>query len=378
LKIPFTRPSIGVAEVRAVTRALRERHIGGNGPISKRVQQRIAQITGSPHALLTPNATQAMELLMIALNIGPGDEVILPSFSFVSMANAVLTRGATPVFCEIDAGTLNMDPADVARRLSKRTKMVMPVHYGGIAADLDALTRLCDDTGAFLFEDAAQGIGATWRGQPLGTIAPAGCLSFHETKNLTSGEGGALLIRDTDLFHRAEIVQEKGTNRSAFLRGEVDKYTWVDRGGSYVVADLLAALLEVQIERREELQRRRMDVWKVYYEGFADLERSGAVARPVVPEHAGHNAHIFFLIAESHALQRKILAHLKSKDIAATFHFQPLHSSPFALKNLPGVTRDLPHTDRAALQLVRLPLYSGLSRKDARRVVAETVAAVAS
>ena len=173
-------------------------------------------------------------------------------------------------------------------------------------------------------------------------------------------------------------VQEKGTNRSAFLRGEVDKYTWVDRGGSYVVADLLAALLEVQIERREELQRRRMDVWKVYYEGFADLERSGAVARPVVPEHAGHNAHIFFLIAESHALQRKILAHLKSKDIAATFHFQPLHSSPFALKNLPGVTRDLPHTDRAALQLVRLPLYSGLSRKDARRVVAETVAAVAS
>lgn len=378
MKIPFTRPSIGAAEVRAVTRALRERHIGGNGPISKRVQKRIAEITGSPHALLTPNATQAMEMLMIALNIGPGDEVILPSFSFVSMANAVLTRGATPVFCEIDRGTLNMDPKDVARRITKRTKMVMPVHYGGISADMDALGALCAESGAFLFEDAAQGIGATWRGQPLGTIAPAGCLSFHETKNLTAGEGGALLIRDLELFHRAEIVQEKGTNRSAFLRGEVDKYTWVDRGGSYVVADILAALLEVQLERRHELLARRMEIWRLYYDGLADLERKGLIARPVVPEHAGHNAHIFFLVAESHALQMKILKHLKSKDISATFHFQPLHSSPFATKHLPSANYALPETDRAALQLVRLPLFSGLSKKDARRVIAETIAATAS
>lgn len=375
LKIPFTRPSITVAEVRAVTRALRAGHIGGNGPVSKRVQARLAELTGAPHALVAPSATQAFEMLLIALGVGRGDEVVVPSFSFVSMACAVLARGATPVFCEVDARSLNMDPADLERVLTPRTRIVMPVHYAGIAADLEAIGALCESVGALLFEDAAQAFGATWRGRALGTIGQAGCLSFHVTKNLTSGEGGALLLHDEELWRRCEIVQEKGTNRAAFLRGEVDKYTWQAPGGSYVLSDLLAALLEVQLERRDELLRRRMEVWKLYHDAFAELERKGVWHRPVVPEGSEHNAHLYFLVAESHALQMRILSHLKSKDIQATFHFQPLHSSPFARAHLPPSARDLPATDRAALQLVRLPLYSGLAKKDARRIAAETIAA---
>ena len=219
MKIPFTQPDFGPEEVEAVTRALLGHSTVGNGPACVRVEQRLREVCGSPHVVMTPNATQAMEVALIMMGLGPGDEVIMPSFAFVSMANAVLSCGARPVFCEVDERTLNIDPADVESRITGKTKMIMPVHYAGIGCDMDALVKLAEAHDLYLFEDAAQAFGSTWRGRQLGTLGHAGCFSFHETKNISSGgEGGALLVRDTDLFRRAEIIHEKGTNRSAFLR----------------------------------------------------------------------------------------------------------------------------------------------------------------
>ncbi len=375
MKVPFTRPDLGAAELAAVTRALQSGALGGNGAISKRVQNALAERLGVPHVLLAPNATQAFEMALIGLGLGPGDEVLLPSFSYVSMANAVLARGARPTFCDVRADTLNLDVQDAERRLSERTRLIMPVHYAGVACDMDALQALSERSGVALFEDAAQALGGAWRGRPLGTLAPLGCLSFHVTKNVTCGEGGALLIQDEALWRRLEIVQEKGTNRSAFLRGEVDKYTWVDRGGSYVVSDLLAAVLEVQLAREQELRAARLALWQLYREGLADLERSGLARLPHVPADAEHNAHLFFLVAESHTLQRRLLEHLRGRGIEATFHFQPLHSSPFARTHLGTGDLHLPETERAAMQLVRLPLHPGLSAADVRFVIDETLTA---
>ena len=311
-------------------------------------------------------------------DIEPGDEVLMPSFAFVSMANAVLARGARPVFCEIDERTLNIDPKDAASRITDRTRMVMPVHYAGISCDMDALTALCSERGLVLFEDAAQAYGSRWRGKQLGTIGEAGCFSFHETKNITSGgEGGALIVREEQHMHRAEIIHEKGTNRSAFLRGEVDKYTWVDRGGSYVLSDLLAAVLEVQLERAEEIRTRRLEVWNDYHEAFAELERKGVARRPFVPDEAEHNAHIYFLVAESADLQARVLTSLRERGVQATFHFQPLHASPFAKEHLGTAGQELPLTSHAADCILRLPLHVQLNAKKSKHVIDATIAAFA-
>jgi dTDP-4-amino-4,6-dideoxygalactose transaminase len=370
-KIPFTRPSIGAVEMRAVSTALRTLRLGGNGPICKRVQQSLAAQLGIKHALLTPNATQAMEMGLLALGIGPGDEVLMPSFAFVSQANAILMRGATPVFCEVDPATMNMDAADAARRITPRTKLLMPIHYAGVPADLDAFTKLASERGLKLYEDAAQALGSTWNGKHVGVFGSAGCLSFHDTKNVTSGEGGAFLTNDDALARAAEMIQEKGTNRSAFLRGEVDKYTWQSLGGSYVMSDLLAALLEVQLQRFVSLQKGRLALWQTYYNGLADLEQKGYLRRPVVPAPAKHNAHSFWFRAGSPEQQRKVLAHLKGVGIHATFHFQPLHASPYARQTL-KLAQSLPITEREAECLVRLPLHGQLRKKDAQWVVEET------
>lgn len=372
MNIPFTRPSLGSAEVRAVSRAMRAGHVGGNGPVCWRVQQRLKEITGARHALLTPSATHAMEMALLAFGIGPGDEVIMPSFAFVSQANAVLAHGARPVFCDVDPATLNMDPADAAERLTPRTKLLMPVHYAGIACDLGAFRRLARKHGLLLFEDAAQGIGARWKGKHLGTVADAGCISFHETKNVVSGEGGAFLTNRRALIRAAEVIQEKGTNRSAFLRGEVDRYTWVGRGGSYVMSDLVAALLEVQLQRLPALSARRMKIWNLYHEALEELEQAGVLRRPVVPGFAEQNAHIYAFRAATPALRDRILKELKRAGIQATFHFQPLHASPFARRVLGSGKERLPHTEEAARTIVRLPLWAGLTLAQARRVVGET------
>jgi dTDP-4-amino-4,6-dideoxygalactose transaminase len=379
VRIPFTRPSLSAAEVRAAARALRNGTTVGNGPICLRVQDRLKELTGAKHVLLTPNATQAFEVGLLAYGIGPGDEVIMPSFAFVSMANAVLSRGAKPVFAEIDPTTLNLDTADVAKRVNERTKMVMPVHYAGVPCDLDGLIALCAEKGLILFEDAAQAIASKHRGKHLGTLGEAGCLSFHETKNVTSGgEGGALFLRDDEVMRRAEIAHEKGTNRSAFLRGEVDKYTWISPGGSYVLSDLQAAILEVQLDRLDELTERRLDTWNTYHEAFAELEQSGLVRRPTIPEGAEHNGHIYFLVADSPERQERILSELKRQGFSATFHFQPLHSSPFAREHLDCANEAMPHTDHACKCIVRLPLFSGLTRKKARMIAQAAIRAAES
>ncbi len=375
MKIPFTRPSFGAAEIRAAAAALRAGQTVGNGPIGTRVEQRLAELSGAPFVVLTPNATQAMEVLLTALCIGPGDEVILPSFAFVSMANTVVQRGARPVFAEIDERHLNLDPADVAKRIGPKTRMVMPVHYAGIPADMAALGALCRQAGVFLFEDAAQAIGSTLDGRWLGTLGDAGCLSFHETKNVTSGgEGGALLLKDETLARRVEIAHEKGTNRKAFLRGEVDKYTWVSSGGSYVLSDLLAAVLEVQLERLDELTQRRRDNWELYHQALAPLEARGLLRRPYVPPGAVHNAHIYYVVCASPALQERLLSGLKSQGISATFHFQPLHASPFAIEALRSDPHSLPKTLHAANCIVRLPLFADLTRAEAHRIASAALA----
>lgn len=368
-RLNFTEPAIGADELEAVVAALREGQIGGNGAISRRVQGRLAELTGATRALLTPSATTAIEISLLASGIGPGDEVLMPSFAFVSQANAILQMGATPVFCEVDPVTLNLDPADAERRVTPRTRMVMPVHYAGVPADLEGLSGVCERHGLSMVEDAAQGMGSRWRGRHLGTIGRAGVISFHFTKNIVCGEGGCLLTTDEEFARKAEIAQEKGTNRSAFLRGEVDKYTWVGRGGSYVLSDLLAALLEVQLGRMDELNGRRMALWQLYHEGLAPLEVEGRLQRTTPPADCDHNAHIYFIQAESPELQDRILQGLKSEGIHATFHFQPLHASPYARNEL-GLNLSLPVTERAAATLVRLPLHDGMVASDVERVVA--------
>lgn len=368
MKVPFSRPSLGAREAEAVADAVRQGRTVGNGEIGKRVERRLAELTGSPHVLLTPSATQAMDVALYAFGIGPGDEVLMPSFAFVSQANAILARGALPVFCEIDPETLNMCPLDAEARITPRTRLIMPVHYAGIACDLDAFEDLAKRKGLLLFEDAAQGIGGTHRGRPLGTIGDAGCYSFHETKNVTCGEGGCLFVRDDRVAAAAEIVREKGTNRHAFLRGEVDRYTWVGPGGSYVLSDVLAALLDAQLDRLEEITRQRMRIWNTYHAGLEHLEKEGLLFRPLVPAWARHNAHIYAIRARTRGLQAHLLSGLAARGISATFHFQPLHCAPYAIQRI-GPPSPLRVTEAAAETLVRLPIYADLPLADAERIV---------
>jgi dTDP-4-amino-4,6-dideoxygalactose transaminase len=335
------------------------------------VAERLAELTGSRHVLLTPNATQAMEVALMAIGIGPGDEVLMPSFGFVGQANAVLARGATPVFCDVDPATLNMDPADTAARITRRTRVLFPVHYAGVAADTTAFRRLAKQHGLFFFEDAAHCLGAKRGASHLGTIGDAGFISFHVTKNLSCGEGGALLLRDPELARAAEVILEKGTDRSAFLRGQVDKYTWVGPGGSYVLSDLLAALLEAQLKRTAAITRRRVQLWEAYHAGFEELENLGLVRRPRLPRGTTHNGHTYFLLARTPEDQQRILAALHRQKISACFHFQPLHDSPYALANL-GEQPELPVTSRVADTIIRLPLYHDLTKRELDRVIAET------
>ena len=361
-------------------RALRTNRIVGNGVLSKRVEARLCETTGAAHALLTPNATQALELFLHVPDprdasddprplVGPGDEVILPSFSYVSMANAVCARGATPVFVEIERETLGLDPAAVRAAITDRTKLVMPVHYGGMACDVTALLDICREHDVVLFEDAAQAIGSTLDGRHLGTFGTGACLSFHATKNVVCGEGGALLLTDHDAMRTVEIAHEKGTNRSAFLRGEVDKYTWVGTGGSYVLSDVLAALLDVQLERVAELNARRREIWDLYQHGTTWLEEQGSVFRCAPRAGCDHNAHIWWMVAEDQALADRIIDGLRRKDVQATFHYQALHASPFARQHLGTADLDLPLTTQVSDCIVRLPLSSTMNKKKAETVL---------
>jgi dTDP-4-amino-4,6-dideoxygalactose transaminase len=294
----------------------------------------------------------------------------MPSFTFVSTANAFVLRGATPVFVDVDPGTLNIDPRRAADACTERTRAVVAVHYGGVGCDMEALGALASERGLLLVEDAAQGIGASVGGRALGTIGALGALSFHETKNVSCGEGGALLIDDERLVERAEILQEKGTDRQRFARGEVDHYTWVDIGSSVLMSDISAALLAGQLERVEQINAARMAIWDAYHVAFQPLEQAGLVRRPVIPAGAQHNAHLYRLMLADRATRDGVIAALAAAGISAYFHYVPLHSAPAGARHA-RVHGPMDVTDAAAAQLVRLPLWVGLTEEDVARIVAE-------
>jgi len=366
--IALSRPWFTEEEKQRLDAALAGR-VAGDGPFGRRVEARLSERLGA-RVLLTTSCTHALELALLALRIGPGQEVVCPSFTFVSTANAILRVGAIPVFADIEERTLGLDPEAVESKLTERTAAILPVHYAGFAPDLDALLGIARRRRLKVVEDAAQGLCSSFRGRALGTLGDAGCLSFHETKNITCGEGGALVSSDPALVARAEIVREKGTNRSAFLRGEVDKYTWVAEGSSYILSDLLAAVLDAQLDKLDEIQARRAETAAFYRENLADWARAKGVRLPPPDDPVRRtNDHLFYLLFPEPEARDAALTTLRSRGVMATFHYVPLHSSPHGRALGHGEAR-LPVTDRIAATLIRLPLHPLLTANERDRVVA--------
>jgi dTDP-4-amino-4,6-dideoxygalactose transaminase len=372
--LPFNRPFVTGREFEHIETAIENGHLAGNGPFTLRCEEWLSQRTGSPRALLTTSGSAALELATLLVGIGPGDEVIMPSFTFVSTANAVVLRGGVPVFVDVRPDTLNLDAGTVEGALSPRTRAILPVHYAGVGCDMDALTGLAREHQLAVIEDAAQGVMAARHGRALGSLGTVGCLSFHETKNLTAGEGGAVLVNEPDLIARAEVLHEKGTNRAAFFRGAVDRYTWVDLGSSFLPSEINAAFLWAQLEQADEITARRLDIWSRYHQAFADLEAAGRVRRPVVPDGCRHNAHMYYLLLPDRPRRDALIERLAEAGVMAVFHYVPLHSSPAGREHGRTVGR-LEHTDAASDRLVRLPLWVGMDDADLERVVAGVTAA---
>jgi dTDP-4-amino-4,6-dideoxygalactose transaminase len=365
--ILLSAPWFDESELLRVREALAGR-TGGDGPFGRRVEARLAALLGVPRVLLTTSCTHALELALLALGIGPGQEIICPSFTFVSTANAVLRVGATPVLADIEEAGLGLDPEDAEKRVTGQTAALLPVHYAGFAAPMDGLADLARRRGLKVVEDAAQGLGASFRGTPLGTLGDAGCFSFHETKNVTCGEGGALALRDKAVAERAEIIREKGTNRAAFLRGEVDKYTWVAEGSSYVLSDVLAAILDAQLDKQERIESRRAAIAARYREGLRRWAEAEGVLLPAVSPERRTNNHIFHLMFPSEAARDARLRDLREAGVMATFHYVPLHSSPFG-RTLPGTRGGFPVSERVAGRLLRLPIHPLLDDAGVERVI---------
>ncbi len=366
-KIPFNRPYATGAEFGYIQDAINNLHLSGNGPFTERCALWLEERLGCERALLTFSCTSALEMAMLVAGIGPGDEVIVPSFTFPTTAGVVALRGAVPVFVDVREDTLNLDERLVEAAITPRTRAILPVHYAGVGCRLYELSAIAARHGIALIEDAAQGISATYRGMPLGSVGDLGCLSFHETKNLTCGEGGALLVSRAEWVERAEIIQEKGTNRSKFLRGQVDKYTWVDLGSSFLTSDINAAFLWAQIEHAEEILERRMAIWEAYHERLEALEQAGHLRRPTIPQDCRHNAHMYYLLLEDERRRDRFIESLAAQNIHALFHYVPLHSS-VAGERFGRVAGELPVTERAGSTLARLPLWVGMGEPDIERV----------
>ena len=365
--LALSAPWFDETELARVREALAGR-TSGDGPFGRRVEARLAELLGVPRVLLTTSCTHALELGLLALGIGQGQEVVCPSFTFVSTANAILRVGASPVLADIEETSLGLDPADAERRLSPRTAAILPVHYAGFAAPMDELLDLARRRNLKVVEDAAQGLGASFRGQPLGALGDAGCFSFHETKNVTCGEGGALALQDRNVAERAEIIREKGTNRAAFLRGEVDKYTWVAEGSSYVLSDVLAAILDAQLDKHERIEARRAEIAARYRQGLLRWAETEGVRLPAQAPDRATNNHIFHLIFPSEAARDAKQQALRARGVMATFHYVPLHSSPFG-RTLPGTRGTFPVSERVAGRLLRLPMHPLLDDADVERVI---------
>jgi dTDP-4-amino-4,6-dideoxygalactose transaminase len=358
-KIPFNRPSLISNEIDYIRDAVERGQLSGDGFYTRSCNALVENLTGSGKALLTHSCTAALEMAALLCRLEPGDEVVMPSFTFVSTANAVALRGAIPVFVDIDPLTLNVDPEAVAKAVTERTKAIFVVHYAGFPADMDALLAIANEHDLFVVEDAAQALGSTYKGRPAGSLGDMAAISFHETKNVISGEGGVLTLNRPELYDRAEIIREKGTNRALFFRGHVDKYTWTDIGSSYLPGELIAAYLFAQLEKSDEILRRRLSIFDRYMEAFAELSSSGRVRIPVTPPECTGNGHMFYLLLANLDERSRFIAHMREKGITTPFHYVPLHSAPAGLK-YGRASNILVNTDRISDTLVRLPMFYDL------------------
>ena len=372
MRIPFNKPYMTGREIEYIAEAHGDRHLSGDGRFTARCHEWLERTLGCGNALLTHSCTGALEMAALLADLRLGDEVIMPSFTFVSTANAFALRGAVPVFVDIRDDTLNIDERLLEAAITERTRAIVVVHYAGVACEMDAILQIAARHGLLVIEDAAHGMMARYGGRALGSMAPLAALSFHETKNVISGEGGALLVNEPFLLRRAEVIREKGTDRSRFLRGEVDKYTWIELGSSFLPSEITAAFLSAQLEDAEAITARRLAIWHRYHAAFAAMEAEGRVRRPVVPGNCTHNGHLYYLLLPSLAARSAFIAEMKEHDIDCVFHYVPLHSSPAGVR-WGRAHGHLRITDRASACLVRLPLWLGL--EDLLDRVAETAVA---
>lgn len=369
LSIPFNKPTMTGKELFYMQEAIFEQmHISGDGKYSKQVHHLLEELLGVKRVLLTTSCTHALEMSAILLNIQPGDEVIVPSFTFVSTVNAFVLRGATPVFADVRSDTLNMDESKLEALITPRTKAIVPVHYAGVACEMDTLMAIADKYGVPVVEDNAHGLFGKYKGRWLGTFGKMATQSFHETKNFTCGEGGALLINAPELVERAEIIREKGTNRSRFFRGQVDKYTWVDVGSSYLMSDMLAAYLQAQLEEREAIQAKRADLWTRYHDHLADWAEEHHVQLPTIPEGIEQAYHMYYLLLPSLEVRTKLISFLREKGIQSVFHYLPLHLSDMG-KQYGGTVGDCPVTEDVSDRLLRLPFFNGLKEDEQMQII---------
>ena len=359
MRIPFNRPCMTGRELDYIAEAHANLHLAGNGAFTRRCHEWLCRRLACRKALLTTSCTAALEMAGLLAGIGPGDEVILPSFTFVSTANAFVLRGAVPVFVDVRPDTFNLDESQVEAAITPRTRAIVAVHYAGVPAEMDALLAIAARHDLLVIEDAAQAVLSSYRGRPAGSLGHLAAVSFHETKNVIAGEGGALLLNDPRFLDRAEVLWEKGTNRTALLRGEVDKYTWIDVGSSFLPSELIAAFLWAQLENADEILQRRRRTWQAYHEAFAPLEARGLVRRPCVPDHCFHNAHLYYLLFDGLAKRKAFIAAMRREGIGTVFHYVPLHSSP-AGRRYGRAAGGMDVTDRTSDGLVRLPLWMGV------------------
>ena len=366
--IPFNKPYMTGKELWNIAQAHAKGHLAGDGSYTKLCNKWIEQRTGSGKALLTHSCTAGLEMAALLADVGPGDEVIMPSYTFVSTANAFVLRGAVPVFVDVRPDTLNLDERQIESAITERTKVIAPVHYAGVGCEMDTIMSIAAKHKLVVIEDAAQALMSTYKGRPLGSIGDLGAISFHETKNIISGEGGALLVNNPSYAERAEIIREKGTNRSLFFRGQVDKYTWVDVGSSFLPSDILAAVLLAQFERAERIQARRRQICERYEHELQDWAEAHRVRLPIIPSHCDQSWHMYYLLLPSLDVRQRLITHLKQSGILAVFHYLPLHISDMGRK-FGGKLGDCPVTEDVSDRLLRLPLYHDLSEGDQRRVI---------
>jgi dTDP-4-amino-4,6-dideoxygalactose transaminase len=362
--IPFNKPYLTGRELHYISEAHARGQLAGDGYFTKKCNAWLEEKTGCHKALLTHSCTAALEMAAILADIQPGDEVIMPSYTFVSTANAFVLRGGVPVFVDIREDTLNIDERLIEAAITSRTKAIVPVHYAGVGCEMDTIMAIARKHNLLVIEDAAQGVMASYMGRPLGSIGDLGCYSFHETKNIIAGEGGALLVNNPDFAERAEIIREKGTNRSQFFRGQVNKYSWVDIGSSYLPGELIAAFLWAQMEEAEAITAKRLEIWDHYHEAFKMLEVEGRIRRPVLPLDCTHNAHMYYLLLKEIDDRSRFILQMREMGIGCVFHYVPLHSSQYAIALDNAIPpRRLEHTTRISDQIVRLPLWSELGER---------------